>query len=60
MPFSCGEIHTVKLKPEMLGVQRVVCRGCLFQLRLTASRLCLAMAGGQDELSALAGLSRVR
>lgn len=27
MPFSCGEIHTVKLKPEMLGVQRVVCGG---------------------------------
>ena len=25
MPFSCGEIHTVKRKPEMLGVQRVVC-----------------------------------
>lgn len=23
MPFSCGESHTVKLIPEMLGVQRV-------------------------------------
>jgi hypothetical protein len=23
MPFSYGEIHTVKLIPEMLGVQRV-------------------------------------
>lgn len=58
MLFSYGEIHTVKLIPEMLGVQRA--GGCLFWLRLTTSRLCLAMAGGQGELCALSGLSRVR
>lgn len=34
--------------------------GGLFWLRLTASRLSLAMSGGQGKLSALSGLSRVR